>query len=79
MRSFYDSEALIEAGHDKIFLSRQGVPRIQRLERRMDGLLDVCRNQDVSAAIAILRELVPEYSPAHNGVVAGTPEERAAG
>jgi FlaA1/EpsC-like NDP-sugar epimerase len=75
----YDSEALIEAGHDKIFLSRQGIPRIQRLERRVDGLMDVCRRQDISAAIAILQELVPEYRPADNGVVTGTPEKRAAG
>ncbi len=72
----YGSESLLDGGHEKIFLSRQRPPESQGFDRRVERLLAACQERDEPQAVGVLRELVPEFLPAANGVAAGVEPTR---
>ena len=61
---FYNSEELVKTPHASIMLAQADVQKFDALTERLVVLKQHCRDHGREDAIATLRELVPDYSPA---------------
>ena len=61
---FYDSEALLDTQHASIHLAQAREVALKPLAKKLDQLAKCAQKRERDAALAQLRELVPEYKPA---------------
>jgi FlaA1/EpsC-like NDP-sugar epimerase len=63
---FYSNENLAKTAHESIMLAAPKHADIGALRAGMEKLLNACRERDSKAARRLLKQLVPEFTPAEN-------------
>lgn len=58
-----EGEGIIRAPHEKIFVLKGGPCNLQWLNQKIDELVRLAHQQDVSGIKSKLKEIVPEYQP----------------
>jgi FlaA1/EpsC-like NDP-sugar epimerase len=63
---FFRGENILKTPHDKIHVLAPSSQNYEHLRQQIDRLLSAARENETNRLIAVLREIVPEYTPMAN-------------